>query len=371
MSDKLLISTRKGLFTVTRKSGAVAPGNWAIAQADFLGDNVSLALRDKRDGRMYAALDHGHFGVKMHRSTASGWEELPAPAYPPKPDDLVENDMWGRPLPWSTVRVWALETGGADEPGVLWCGTIPGGLFRSSDHGGSWQMARSLWDHPKRKQWMGGGADLPGLHGVLVDPRNSKRVWVAVSTGGIWLTEDAGASWVQRGEGMRADHVPPEMTHDPIAQDVHCLVQCPAAPDRMWVQHHNGIFISSDEGRTFLEIKQAGPSVFGFPVVVHPREPDTAWFVPEIKDEKRIPVGGKLVATRTRDAAKSFDVLTGGLPQEHAYDVVYRHALALDRTGDRLAFGSTTGGLWVSENQGDAWQMVSHTLPPVYAVRFA
>ena len=374
MTDKLLVSTRKGLFTVERASGA-----WGITKSDFLGDNVTLTLTDRRDGRHYAALDHGHFGVKLHRSilathgsamSPSGWEEIPAPVYPPKPEGLVENDMWGRPLAWSTARIWALEAGGTDEPGVLWCGTQPGGLFRSTDHGSSWEMVRSLWDHPKRKMWMGGGADLPGIHSILVDPRNSKRVWIAVSTGGIWFTEDSGASWVQRGEGMRADHVPPELTRDPIAQDVHCLVQCAAAPDRMWVQHHNGIFVSADEGRNFTEITDVKPSVFGFPVVVHPREPDTAWFVPEIKDEQRIPAGGKLVLTRTRDGAKTFDVLTDGLPQVHAYDVVYRHALAIDKTGNRLAFGSTTGGLWVSENQGDSWSCISHTLPPVYAVRF-
>ena len=269
--------------------------------------------------------------------------------------------MWGRPLNWSTARIWALAAGGADEPGVIWCGTLPGGLFRSNDHGQSWEMVRALWDHPKRKQWMGGGADLPGIHSICVDPRNSKRVWVAVSTGGIWFTEDAGASWAQRGEGMRAEYAPPEQTHDPIAQDVHCLVQCPAAPDRMWVQHHNGIFVSSDEGKTFTEITGVEPSTFGFAVVVHPREPDTAWFVPEIKDEKRIPREGKLVVTRTRDGGKSFEVLSKGLPQTHAYDVVYRHALALDEAGERLAFGSTTGGLWVSEDQGDSWACVTHT----------
>jgi hypothetical protein len=112
------------------------------------------------------------------------------------------------------------------------------------------------------------------------------------------------------------------------------------------------------------------PSAFGFAVVVHPREPDTAWFVPEIKDEKRIPKDGRVVVTRTRDGGKSFDILTNGLPQQHAYDVVYRHALDLDASGDRLAFGSTTGGLWVSEDQGDSWTCVTHTLPPVYAVRF-
>jgi len=111
--------------------------------------------------------------------------------------------------------------------------------------------------------------------------------------------------------------------------------------------------------------------VFGFPVVVHPRDPDTAWFIPEIKDEKRIPRDGKLVVTRTRDGGKSFEVLSSGLPQSHAYDIVYRHALTLDATGDRLAFGSTTGGLWISEDQGDRWTCVTHTLPPIHAVRFA
>ena len=260
--------------------------------------------------------------------------------------------------------------GGADEPGVIWCGTLPGGLFRSTDHGQNWQILRALWDHPKRKQWMGGGADLPGIHSICVDPRDSRRVWIAVSTGGIWFTEDTGESWTLRGEGMRAEYAPPEQTHDPIAQDVHCLVQCRAAPERMWVQHHNGIFASSDESQTFIEITGVEPSTFGFAVAVHPRDPDTAWFVPEIKDEKRIPREGKLVVTRTRDGGKSSEVLSKGLPQSHAYDVVYRHALALDETGERLAFGSTTGGLWVSEDQGDSWAYVTHTLPPVYAVRF-
>jgi hypothetical protein len=111
--------------------------------------------------------------------------------------------------------------------------------------------------------------------------------------------------------------------------------------------------------------------VFGFPVVVHPKDPDTAWFVPEIKDEKRIPRDGRLVVARTRDGGRSFEVLREGLPQLHAYDVVYRHALAIDQSGDWLAFGSTTGGLWISEDQGDRWTCVTHTLPPIYAVQFA
>jgi len=366
VSDKLLVSTRKGLFTILRTAG-----RWDIAAVDFLGDNVTLTLTDPRDGRSYAALDHGHFGVKLHRSTASGWEEIATPGYAPKPDGCEENDPWGRPINWTTARIWALEPGGLDKPGVIWCGTLPGGLFRSTDHGQSWEIARALWDHPKRKQWSGGGADLPGIHSICVDPRNSKRVWIAVSTGGIWFTDDSGASWAQRGEGMRAEYVPPEQTHDPVVQDVHCLAQCKIVPQRMWVQHHNGIFISSDEGKTFTEIVGVKPSAFGFPVLVHPQEPDTAWFVPEVKDEKRVPSEGRLVVTRTRDGGKTFNILYEGLPQSHAYDVVYRHAFSLDETGNRLALGSTTGGLWVSENQGDSWIPVTHTLPPVYAVRFA
>lgn len=364
---QLTVATRKGLFRYRRRT----PRDWRLADTAFLGDNVSLVLEDARTNVTYAALDHGHFGVKLHRQKNGHWAEIAAPAYPPKPEGHEEFDMWGRPLPWSTVRVWALEPGGADEPGTLWCGTIPGGLFKSTDGGASWAIMRALWDHPKRQKWMGGGADLPGLHSIVVDPRNSRHVTVAVSTGGIWHTEDGGESWSQRGEGMRADHVPPELTHDPIAQDVHCLAQCKAQPERMWVQHHNGIFVSSDRGRTFREITDVSPSAFGFAVAAHPEDPDTAWFVPEIKDEKRIPVDGRLVVTRTRDGGKSFETLTEGLPQEHAYDVVYRHALALDDTGTTLAFGSTTGGLWVSETAGESWACLTHTLPPIYAVRLS
>jgi len=366
MRRRLLVSTRKGLFTVERSDTG-----WAVTSADFLGDNVTLTLTDPRDALCYVALDHGHFGVKLHRSDGRGWEEIATPAYPPKPQELEDNDMWGRPLPWSTARIWALEAGGLQEPGVLWCGTLPGGLFRSTDHGMSWSLVRALWDHPKRRMWMGGGADLPGLHSISLDPRNAARLAIAVSTGGIWFTEDAGETWSQRGEGMRAEHVPPELIHDPIAQDVHCLARCRDVPDRMWVQHHNGIFVSSDEGRTFVEIKGVQPSAFGFPVVAHPSDPDTAWFVPGIKDEKRIPVGGRLVVTRTRDGGRTFEQLSNGLPQHHAYDVVWRHALALDDAGEWLAFGSTTGNLWVSENQGDDWVCISNTLPPIHAVRFS
>ena len=370
MSDRILVATRKGLFTLQR--GGAEAARWSVARADFLADHVSMVLADKRDDRLYAGLDHGHFGVKMHRSAADGaWEECAAPAYPEKPEGATDTDTWGKPIPWTTVKIWALEAGGSQEPGVLWCGTIPGGLFRSADGGTSWELVRSLWDHEKRKKWFGGGADLPGIHSICVDPRDSKRVQVAVSCGGVLTTADAGTTWDCSGKGMRAAYMPPEQAEDPDVQDPHRLVQCRADPERLWVQHHNGIFRSDDGGRVWQEIANAGPSTFGFAVAVHPRDPDTAWFIPALKDEKRVPVDGKVVVTRTRDGGKTFETLREGLPQEHAYDLVYRHALDIDASGDRLAFGSTTGGLWVSENQGDSWQCVSQNLPPIYCVRFA
>ncbi len=363
MSNGILVSTRKGLFTITR-----AKKGWEVSGGDFVGDNVTLTLHDRRDDTTYAALNHGHFGVKMHRKTNGGaWEELPAPAYPPKPEGLVDLDGWGKPVNWTTQMVWALEPGAEGE---LWCGTMPGGLFRSNDRGETWDMIRTLWDMPERNKWLGGGADIPGIHSICVDPRSSKTIRVAVSCGGVWTTHDGGETWACKADGMRFDHTPADVADDPGTQDPHMMVQCQGAPDRLWVQHHCGIYISRDASESWQEVK-ANPSSFGFGVVVHPKEPDTAWFVPGIKDEKRIPVDGKLVVTRTRDGGKSFDVLSKGLPQKHAYDLILRHALTIDESGDRLAFGSTTGGVWVTEDQGDSWQNVSHSLPPVYAVRFA
>jgi hypothetical protein len=373
MSNRIMVATRKGLFTAERHGGRTAEPAWAITRGEFLGDNVSAVLWDARDGRLYAALEHGHFGVKMHRSNGPGeaWEECAAPAYPKQPEGQVDTDAMGRTIAWTTAKMWVLEPGGSGEAGLLWCGTLPGGLFRSRDRGSSWELISPLWDNPKRKAWLGGGYDVPGIHSICVDPRSAGTVRVAISVGGIWTTRDGGATWDCDYTGMHAAYMPPESRDDPNAQDPHSLVQCAAQPDHLWVQHHNGVFHSADGGRTWREAEHAKPSNFGFAVAVHPREGNTAWFVPAIKDEKRIPVDGQFVLSRTRDGGKSFEVLRRGLPQHHAYDLVYRHGLAIDATGDRLAMGTTTGGLWISEDQGDTWQGIAQHLPPIYGVRFA
>lgn len=364
MADTIWVSTRKGLFEVRR--GAKS---WSIARASFLGDSVSLSLFDARDGSLYAALYLGHFGAKLRRSHDRGetWAELAAPEFPKQPEG--EKDMLpdGRPWPWRVEQIWSLE---ASAPGVLHAGTIGGGLFTSADAGASWSLVKGLWEHPKRKDWFGGGADLPGIHSICLDPRDPKRRLVGVSCGGCWETRDDGATWEVRSKGMFAAFMPPERKEDPYIQDPHRVVRSPTNPDRLWAQHHNGVFVTDDGGASWRSSDNVDPAVFGFAVAVHPKDPDAAWLVPAVKDEQRIPVAGRVVVSRTRDGGKSWTPLRRGLPQEHAYDITFRHALDVDETGDRLAFGSTTGSLWITENGGDEWQCVSTHLPPIYAVRF-
>ncbi|MCB1076586.1 MAG: exo-alpha-sialidase, partial [Verrucomicrobiae bacterium] len=229
---------------------------------------------------------------------------------------------------------------------------------------------RGLWDRPERRKWFGGGYDYPGIHSIMVDPRNADRIIVGISCGGAWVTEDGGTTWANQANGMRADFVPPEQGGDPDIQDPHCIVQCPADPAVLWCQHHCGIFRSTDDCQSWHAIEGVQPSDFGFVVAVHPADGDTAWFAPATKDENRIPKDGKFVVTRTRDGGKTFETLDRGLPESEAYDLIYRHGLDVDPFGDRLALGSTTGSLWISENGGDDWQAISHHLPPIFTVRF-
>lgn len=363
--DTLLVSTRKGLFSLVPTDG-----RWTVERVAFLGERVTVALADPRDGAWYAALDLGHFGAKLQRSDDRGrtWTEVAIPAYPE--DATIVTGDGKDPQPATLKLLWSLEAGGPDQPGRLWAGTIPGGLFCSDDRGESWHLVRGLWDRPERPEWFGGGYDGPGIHSICVDPRDSKALHIAISCGGVLYSDDDGATWTARTKGMIAGYMPPERQEDPNIQDPHRLVRCPGAPDQLWVQHHSGVFHSADAGRAWRAI-DVPPSSFGFAVAVHPRDPKTAWFVPAIKDEKRVPVDGALCVARTRDGGETFEVLRAGLPQTHAYDLIYRHGLAIDATGKRLAFGSTTGSLWTTDDQGDHWQAVSHHLPPIHAVCFA
>ena len=361
MSERALLSTRKGLFELHRSGNG-----WDIGPVHFLGEPVSIALADPRDGALYAALNLGHFGVKLHRKDAGSdsWTEIAAPAYPPKPEGSTDT------VEWTNKLIWSLETGGPDQPGVLWAGTLPGGLFTSSDRGTSWQLVRSLWDVPERSNWFGGGYDVPGIHSISVDPRDSKRLLVGVSCGGAWRSNDGGDSWTVSSTGMRADYMPPEMNENEAVQDPHRIMRSQGAPDVLWCQHHNGMWRSDNGGQRWTELTDVPVSNFGFAVAAHPRDGNTAWFAPAEADQRRVPVGAALAVTRTTDGGKTFTALRNGLPQQHCYDLVYRHGLAVDDDGASLLMGSTSGGLWATGDGGDSWTTISTTLPPIYAVRF-
>ncbi|WP_193369175.1 WD40/YVTN/BNR-like repeat-containing protein [Pelagibius marinus] len=355
MGEHILVATRKGLFGVGFNGVAGDP-----RPVGFLGDPVSAVMQNEQDGAIYAALNLGHFGAKLHRSDDFGltWTELPVPAYPPGEGEDAA----------SLKFIWTLARGGLEQPKRLWAGTLPGGLFRSDDRGESWELVESLWNQPSRSEWFGGGYDDPGIHSINVD--DNGRLVVGISCGGVWISEDDGESWTLGGKGLAADYMPPDRRNDPTIQDPHRLAVCQAAPDTVWCQHHCGIFRSDDGGHTFTEIKEVAPSAFGFAVAAHPQDPKTAWFVPAVKDACRVPVDGRFVVTRTRDGGASFETLSKGLPQETAFDLVYRHALAVGGDGRALIMGSTTGALWLSEDAGESWRLLSTHLPPIAQVCF-
>ena len=200
MSDTLQIASRKGLFTLERSGG------WHVARVDFLGDNCSAVLSDTGSGAVYAALDHGHFGTKLHRAPELGaaFEEITPPRYPEKADDEEEwTDIHGRVVPHNLELIWCLEAGHRSASGSIWCGTVPGGLFHSGDGGDSWQLVESLWNDPLRRGWFGGGMDYPGIDSICVHPDDPATLAVAVSCGGVWHTRNGGESWRCRGRAPR------------------------------------------------------------------------------------------------------------------------------------------------------------------------
>lgn len=362
---KAMVATRKGLFEFLK-----IDDTWQLDQISFLGEPVTSCLFDPRDGSIFVALNLGHFGVKMHRrgGRTRDWTEIATPAFPPQPAAVAGENP---DVDWKLKQVWALETGGRQESGVLWAGSLPGGLFRSPDGGNHWELVESLWNRPERREWMGGGYDVPGIHSICVDPRDARHVTVAVSCGGVWQTRDGGASWALSAKGMRAAYMPEELAEKETIQDPHLITSCKAAPDHFWCQHHNGIWRSTDDAASWQQIMTPhGISDFGFAVAVHPQDPLTAWFVPAIADQKRVPAQGALSVTRTQDGGATFESLRTGLPQQDCYDLIYRHGLAVAADGRHLLMASTTGNLWTSDDAGESWQKIAAHLPPVYAVKF-
>jgi photosystem II stability/assembly factor-like uncharacterized protein len=386
MGKHILVGTRKGTFLADKTTG-----RWKPRLSGHAGSGVNFAARDPHTGTLWALLGHGHWGAKLSRSTDDGatWSDAPQIKYPagarhylpPPPSETGPGEGAPTLKPATLLKLWCLEFGPG---GRLYVGTIPGGLFVSADGGETFELNRGLWDHESRggdlfegpgngtTKWFGTpaaeGEFAPGIHSIGVDPRDPKRIWIAVSTAGVFETRDGGKTWRTRNQGLVMDYSP-SPTDEWAGHDPHAVVQCPGQPDRLWQQNHCGVFHSEDGAATWRKVSNPDSGVhFGFPVAVDAKDGKTAWLVPGKSDQQRMAIDGGLFVARTEDAGSSWKALRKGLPQESAYDVILRHALHVD--GDRLAFGTTTGNLYVSEDRGDSWQTVANNLPPVYSVRF-
>ncbi|TNE85962.1 MAG: glycosyl hydrolase [Deltaproteobacteria bacterium] len=360
MSETLLLGTRKGLFTLVDDGRG-----YAVTDLAHAGIPVQYAMRDARDGTIWAALDHGHWGAKLARKRVDGaWEEVQAPAYP-------DGEVLKTGAPATLEQIWIIAEGGEDNPDRLYIGTNPGGLFVSEDRGDTWELVRGLWDHPTRlggMGWFGGGRDTPGIHSILVDPRYNERVLVGISCAGVFETADGGATWIPRNHGVTADFLPDPTSE--VGVDPHFVAMSPTDPEVLWQQNHCGIWVSRDGATRWTAVHEPeGPAKFGFPICVHPDKPGTAWVIPGISDGKRMAIDGKLMVLRTDDFGETWTSTSEGLPQENAWDIVFRHAF--DNRGERLAFGSTTGNAFVSTDGGSRWTSLGNHFPPVYSVRFA
>ncbi|HVJ92680.1 MAG TPA: sialidase family protein [Labilithrix sp.] len=392
MSNQILLGTRKGTIIFDRKADGWKPR--PIAHA---GLSISYAARDPRDGTIWVAMDHAHWGPKLSRSRDDGasWENLTQIAYP-KGARFIEQhlptpgeDASTRPQSYkeaSLLKVWVLAFGGKDQRGTIHAGTLPGGLFTSHDGGDTWELNRPLWNHESRggdlfvgdatsrNDWggtpaaMAYGEFVPGIHSIVVDPRDSNHIFVAVSCAGVLETKDGGKTWQGRNRGMLNDYLPnpeAEWGHDP-----HFVTQCTTQPDYLWQQNHTGVFMSENGAETWKRVSHPEVAVhFGFPIAVDERDGRRAWVVPAKGDDERMAVGGGLFVARTEDGGASWQTFRKGLPQEHAYDVVYRHAL--DARGDSVCFGSTTGNVYLSDDRGETWCCLGTHFPPVHSVRFA
>ena len=353
MTERLLVGTRKGLFDVRHGNGT-----WRLDAPRLKGLPVPYAVRDAHAGRVWASLDHGHWGSKLARSDDDGgkFEENEPPKYPEATGE-------------SARYYWILQPGHATEEGTLWVGTEPGGLFVTRDGGKTWALNESLWALRTEHKWMGGGRDQAGIHSICPDPRDAKRMHVAVSCAGVLETQDGGETWTYRNDGVQNVIEPEEGSEYGV--DPHFVTRCEAAPDVLWQQNHIGVFRSTDAGETWRTLTQKPLVDFGFAVAAHPLRAETAWIVPMESDARRMAIDGALVVMRTDDGGSSWSEQRDGLPQQDAWDFPFRHALDVSADGERLAFGTTSGNLFVSEDGGATWQALAHHLPTIYSVRFA
>ena len=354
---KLLLGTAKGLIIFEKKR------TWRICKVHFTGFPVSMVYVDERTQTWWAGVPHRHWGQKLHRSMDEGrtWQQVATPRYP-------TNIPLKNGKPASLKLIWCMAQAGADKPNELWLGTEPGGLFHSKDNGDSWQLVEPLWQQRVASDlWFGAGKDEPFIHSIVVNPMNSNHLYIAVSCAGVYESMDYGANWQPRNVGLKATYLPnpdAEIGHDP-----HLLLACESDPSVIWQQNHCGIFRSTNSGKNWTDVTDKnGIANYGFALAIDPKNPNRAWVIPALSDEMRVPHNLALCVCRTDDGGQTWQPLRKGLPQNYCFDIVFRQAF--DHKNGVLAFGTTTGNLFLSENEGDSWRCVRSNLPRIDCLKF-
>lgn len=355
----LMVGTMKGGFIFrTNKRRAT----WEMGGPYFPGSAVYAMAYDSRAGRrrIWAGPQSMHFGALLRSSDDFGktWTnpEEANVKFPEKTDASLKN-------------IWQITPGRESESDTLYCGVEPAALFVSKDAGKSWSLSESLWNHPQRPSWQPGGGGLC-MHTILLDPQNSKRIRIAVSTAGMYVTDDNGATWRPSNKGVRAEFLPDKFPE--FGQCVHKVAQSKTDPDRLYLQNHWGLYRSDDRGETWKDVANGVPSDFGFPIAIHPEDPDTAWIVPLEADMFRCTPEGKLRVYKTTNAGKKWKPMTKGLPQKNAYETVIRDAMGVDVLDPAGVYiGTRSGKLFASRDEGKSWKEVMDGLPPVVSIKAA
>jgi hypothetical protein len=355
----LLVGTMKGAFIF--RSDA-ARKRWQRGGPYFPGHAVYAMAFDGRAGRrrLWAAPDSMHWGSVLRSSDNFGrtWSSGEA-----------ANVLFPEGTGAALKRIWQIAPGRAEQPDVMYCGVEPAALFESRDAGRTFSLVRGLWDHPHRAKWQPGGGGL-GLHTILPHPGDPGRLWVAISTGGVYRTVDGGRTWRTAHKGVRAQFLPDQ--HPEFGQCVHKVVRHPANPERFFLQNHWGLYRSDDGGERWTDIANGVPSDFGFAMAMHPHDPDTVYIVPMESDEFRCTPEGKMRVYRTRNGGRSWQPMTRGLPQQDTFETVLRDALATDTLPKAgVYFGTRSGRVYGSADDGTSWRVVAESLPPVVCVKTA
>jgi photosystem II stability/assembly factor-like uncharacterized protein len=362
MTTLLMIGTRKGLFLARSDNRAT----WSLDGPHFPMNAVYAAALDTRPAaaggapRLLAGADSPHWGPSVFRSDDLGgtWHETEGGTirFPAETGAAL-------------VRAWQLQPAGSEQPDVVWAGVEPAALFRSDDAGQTFSLVEPLWRHPHRQQWMpGGGGEC--LHTVVPHPSDPDRLLVGVSAAGVYRSDDGGKSWTASNTGIDAWRMPDQ--RPTFGQCVHKFAAHPERPDQLFLQNHGGVYRSDDGGTTWRAIGDGLPADFGFPLAVHPHRPGTAYVYPLVKDEHRMPPDSRCRIYRTADAGETWEALSAGLPQEHAYVSVLRDALCTDDADPAgVYFGTRAGEVFASRDEGDSWSEIVRHLPDVLVVRAA